>query len=64
MFLIKENETAIIKPGKLCLKNEAGLFCFGKSKVSTKGFKWELSKEGSDLEWSKLISSSNVIVGP
>lgn len=44
--------------------HQAGLFCFGRSKVETKGLKWNVnSTKGSDLGWGALISSSNEIVG-
>lgn len=61
MFLIKDEEESEIKIGKSCLRKQVGMFCFGQSKVDTTGFKWNLNSKEVQLEWGKLISSSNVI---
>ena len=44
MFLIKEGEKAEINVGYRCDRSKSGMFCFGKSKTTTKGFKWNLDK--------------------
>lgn len=61
MFLIKDQEESRIKIGTTCKKKQVGMFCFGKSKVDTTGFKWNLNSSEAELEWGKFISSSNVI---
>ena len=46
MFLIQEGEKVEVRVGEICEKEQVGIFCFGKGKVKTQGFKWDLSKNG------------------
>jgi thiamine pyrophosphokinase len=49
MFMLKDGETATIKVGELCDVSKVGIFCFGKSKVDTEGFKWNIVSKESEL---------------
>jgi thiamine pyrophosphokinase len=61
--VVKPEVRTTIRVGQLFVKNQTGLICFGKSRVKTKGFRWNLGGEGLEvLEWGVLVSSSNEIL--
>lgn len=65
IYVVKPQVHTAIKVGKQFIKNQIGMICFGKAKLETKGFKWNLGEKEfvSELQWGVLVSSSNEIVG-
>jgi thiamine pyrophosphokinase len=43
MVLVRPGEETVIRPGKGCILNQVGLFCFGRARVNTNGLRWNLS---------------------
>ncbi len=42
VYMVKPRMTTIIKVCNEFIKNQVGMIAFGKAKVDTKGFKWNL----------------------
>lgn len=64
LCVVKPQMRTVVRVGPEFAKRHTGVVCFGKARVQTKGLRWELGEGAAEeLEWGRLVSSSNEIVG-